>query len=284
MDKSKADQPLDDFFRRKLENATVTPSADGWNRLQAKMQGEQRPAEKTKVNRMGPLWYWSAAAACVLIVLLLTRLGTDKQPDLQLASKVKSAQPKPVEVLDDKGGSSVTLPQFEAVAKNEPPVRRAEATINKLQNVTAPKAAMVRSDQPATHTLAVVEKPAPKVEEGRMLQTGEKDERLANSNQNESTQPLRTKTLETERTLIVSVAEPVFSASLTDVPVVETSSGQGMGSRKIGRMFQQIRRLKNGEGIARVNPDIEYDDESGLLDRLVRTARNKDNHSKSQKQ
>jgi hypothetical protein len=233
---------------------------------------------------MGPLWYWSAAAACVLIVLLLTRLGTDKQPDLQLASKVKSAQPKPVEVLDDKGGRSVTLPQFEAVAKNEPPVRRAEATISKLQNVTAPKPAMVRSDQPATQTLAVVEKPAPIVEEGRMLQTGEKDERLANSNQNESTQPLRTKTLETERTLIVSVAEPVSSASLTDEPVVETSSGQGMGSRKIGRMFQQIRRLKNGEGIARVNPDIEYDDESGLLDRLVRTARNKDNHSKSQKQ
>ncbi|KAB7731659.1 hypothetical protein F5984_05370 [Rudanella paleaurantiibacter] len=286
MDKSRANQPLDDFFRRKLENATVKPSADGWSRLESKMQVSRPLTSETTTSRVRPLWYWSAAAACVLIMFWLRPPIDSKQPDFSIASGRKPAQEVPINTPKPALDRSLAVDKSDAVAgiQNERTVQQSIAPVSESKKVAIPKEPVVSSDQHQSEVVAVVEKPVPTVEEGRVRQIGEKNDHLAYSNQNESPLPVGAKTSETERTLIVSVAEPASRATLIDEPIVETSSSQGMGSRKINRMFQQIRRLKNGEGIARANPDIEYDEESGLLDRLVRTARFKDNHSKSEKQ
>ena len=84
-------EDLDKLFRDKLNQKSVAPSNEAWERLQARLQVPAQEEEKRPV-----MWYYSAAAAITMLVSVgLWTLNQDNNP-LQPAGTVATVQqPKP---------------------------------------------------------------------------------------------------------------------------------------------------------------------------------------------
>jgi len=102
--KKHTEKPLiDELFARKLGNTSLTPSSDGFARLQARM-GQHKPESRMMFWRNPAMQRYMAAAACLLLVCLFGWLywpstGATKQGQSQLATNqpVKLTVKKPVQ-------------------------------------------------------------------------------------------------------------------------------------------------------------------------------------------
>jgi hypothetical protein len=294
MDKPTEHQPLDDFFKRKLNNASVTPRADGWNRLQDKLQHSASPDESNKSRRIGTVWYWaiSTVAACLLIVFIWNRqnqlasqkssgetiaqvkhkiplqskragqknLPTEKTSELQSKDRREQIDDTPISVIDQ-------LPQRSIVAKSSAK-KAGKVEVDKEKQIAEPIIVAQASSQQSQ----LVTRPA----EVKLIEQKSNDKGLP-SEQLE-------KPLNTERTLIVSVAEPEVKVVAESSFQLSKASAETANENRLSRVLRQIKRLKEGETLAKAEANSSIDEESGLFDRLVHTARAKDNQSKAQKQ
>lgn len=306
MDKPTESQPLDDLFRRKLNQASVQPSSDAWNQLQRRIAGQHNVVQDKPTRRIGAVWYWSAsaAAACLLLTLLWSQMGNE--PDVSKQEGVAINQP----VLSQNGlktqkesdrsekDHSVqvgqqSMAQQTQVADNGKlpnqsvgsPTRVASLTravkqerpVLTNRQAAEPKTAIQSQGVEAPLVVKAAERPANKPVDEAFLQ---KEPVVA------ATVPPKAATPKEERTLVVQVAEPKSEMTLvanqpdTDESETEASSGK---VTKLGRVFQQIKRIKDGGLMAKadVSPD-EADDESGFVNRLIRSGRGKDNHLNKQ--
>ncbi len=294
MDKPTEHQPLDNLFRRKLNDASVQPDTEGWARLESRLTGQEVTVEDKPTRRLGAVWYWSAsvAAACLLLAFLWT--GPTKQPtagtgksDLAVIPETsrgttQTPTKRQTPVLSETETDKLAERSSETVDPIiNPQNRQAREAINRPYD----NSAKVLESQAKTEirkselTAKTLDKQAD--ERTIQLELPEKDAVVAN-NAEPATKPALQNT---ERTLIVTVAEPATAETAS--PQTENAlmpREAPVKNARIARVFRQIKRLKDGEALARadINPD-GTDDESGLVSRLVQATRSKENQIKQQK-
>lgn len=296
MDKPTERQPVDDFFRRNLNDASVPPRADGWNRLQSRLLEQQLEVADKPNRRIGAAWYWTAsvAAACLLVVYFWvnSNQSTIAPATPELATTIRSAKKtvlKPEHreeniAANETASAPVTTPT-ESVEPSIKPLRQLvekqpEQSINVHDRLNAEPKTEV--EQPR-----MIAKNSEKQPERVHIQpTPERTNTVASINSEAIGKAAQTGP---ERTLIVSVAEanpnqlPTETVTTQDGSLVVAQEAPVKNTR-IAHVFRQIKRLKDGEALAKadVNSD-EEDDDSGLFNRLVRSARSKENQVKQQK-
>ncbi|ADB41647.1 hypothetical protein [Spirosoma linguale] len=112
--------PVDDLFARKLGNMSLPPSADGFARLQARMN-QQKPEPRLVFWRNPIVQPYMAAAACLALVCLFGWLywpsGPDSKPGHnELAVNKKSAEQKGVQAQHASANQPETKKVVEAPA------------------------------------------------------------------------------------------------------------------------------------------------------------------------
>lgn len=298
MDKPTEHQPLDNLFRHKLNDASVPVSTDVWNKLQDRLAGQAAITEPKPNRRIGAAWYWSvsAAASCLLLAFFWTsqnRQPTPKAGKPDLATTTKTAKQLRQQV-----------PKIEtpALAKNRPD-KLIEPSIDNAEPIGSPRnqesvktpdrlyangSKAVESTQKtkAEQPELIVKTPDKQPDKApvQVVMAPEKTTALNNGDPAAKPTPQNP-----ERTLIVSVAEPVSKPAITETitPQPENSvvpKETPVKNARIARVFRQIKRLKEGETLARADINSnETDDEGGLFNRLVQSTRSKENQSKQQK-
>lgn len=284
MDKPTEPQPLDDLFRGKLNDASVQPSTEGWLRFQSRLTEQPLIVAEKPARRIGLAWYWSAsaAAACLLLVFLWT--GWNGQPisetakrDLVVTTKTGKAitqqpnlnkEPTPLTNENDRIVRRST-------EKTEPVIDQQEQTpqSEKVSNI------LYENGIVGSKTTQKTE-----IEQLKLITKTTKKQ----PNENETQPQLEVPT--TERILIVSVSEPITPGLMPTETAVPQSENSVVGretpvkNARITRVFRQIKRLKEGEVLAKADINAnETDDESGLFNRLIQSTRAKENQTKQQK-
>lgn len=298
MDKQNEHQPLDDLFRRKLSKATVQPGTESWTRLQGRLTGQPLPAAAQPNRRIGAVWYWSAsAAACLLLTFLWANQYSKPtyetgKPDLAATTKTSVESTPPLRqietsVVAENELGKLTKPSIDnAESISNPQNKETVKTPNRLYangpntlesqqkiDVKQPELIVKTTDKQLNKTPDRLESPEWKAT-------------VAINNGDPATKPTPQNT---DRTLIVSVAEPVSELlpTKTVTPQSENSvvpQELPVKNARIARVFRQIKRLKDGEALAKadINPG-EPDEEIGIFNRLIQVTRSKENQSKQQK-
>jgi hypothetical protein len=272
-------QPVDDLFARKLENMSLPPSSDGFARLQARMSGRQ-PEVRTVFWRNPAVQPYIAIAACVLLCLfgwLYLWPGTTTSDKTAVAVNKSAKLPVP----NQRAGQSNTQ-GGEQVAKAQPvlPLNNTEPRTTSLPLSSPSKSAsdnqhLARLDQSstkskpesqslpavgsATHTEQVAEvdlkaSPAESIPEKQVATYLSKPAPVA------------------ERVLIVTIAEPeamvaarqAVTSPTIDKVIVAAASKPEPEAKSTATIWQQVKRLKQGEVFARKESG---DDERGLIGR-----------------
>lgn len=295
MDKPTEHQPLDNFFRRKLTDASLPPGSESWSRLQSRLTEQPLEGVTRPIHWIGVLWYCAASTAASF--LLLAFLWTNEDEKLtrpnagkELADGKKSAkgtvQPRTNRTLEtpapkrsDVATESVGEPK--AIEQGKSQVNRAGQQREYARRSKEGKSEETINVSPQSQIVKVTEKQPEPIQNKPV--GFEKKELASESPRNTTTKPAL---INQERTLIVSVAEPTTEQAVTsEFQRMPSATFQApVKNARIARVFRQIKRLKDGEALARVevNPS-ETDDESGLVSRLVQATRSKENQSKQQK-
>lgn len=281
--------PIDELFARKLGNASLTPSSDGFARLQARM-GQHKPEPKMVFWRNPAMQRYMAAAACLLLVCSFGWLywpstgATEGQNQLATNQPgepiAKKSVPEDVNQLQDNQRPDVAKEENstteintsqESVATNVDKIDRAVSGKNnrgvKKQNLvrlnqTGPVAPMLAQEKPVENKPKVdVASPAP-VASSMQAPV----EQVADAKQTTKPSPV------IERVLVVTIAEPeaLVAARQAVKASVEEKAALAQNEKsekdtKSGSLWQQIKRVKEGEVFAR--QDNTNKDESGLLGR-----------------
>ncbi|TAE30057.1 MAG: hypothetical protein EAZ91_11460 [Cytophagales bacterium] len=304
MDKPTEQQPLDSLFRRKLDEASVQPGADVWDRLSSRLTAAQPLPVEKPTRRLGVFWYGSAvvaAAACLWLVFVWTSpersqvtVATTSGITQTKSSAQKSGEGQQKEQLPlaNQQSDRTQLANSNINAKAKQGNSSEQANRTELQN----RVRLARAEEKAVETQRVspssmgnevLEKPVV-----AQLQTQANSQKIAEPVGQPN--PIATATSksqetinETQRTLIVQVPdihktrhESVMTSEENNL--AHTASVESKET-KLSRAFRQIKRIKEGEVFAKVDNARGDDDESGLFDRLVRSGRAKDNTTKQQK-
>ncbi len=297
MDKPTEHQPLDDLFRRKLNQASVQPGTESWSRLQGRLAGQQSVLAERPSRRIGAIWYGSASAvaACMLLAFLWTNWN-EKSASNNLGNELSAGEkaaktrlqplenrviPSPTGGLNEVSEAVVTQPKTSDSPKNQLKPEKQHSGYAKRFKVEKREGVITVNPQRQI-VKAIEKKTEPTLNKPEVP---EKNELASTSPQNGPTKPAVSNP---ERTLIVSVAEPISEQTLPTVnegqPIKSAVAQTPVKNARIARVFRQIKRLKDGEVLARADVSTnETDDESGLVNRLFQSARSKENQSKQQK-
>ncbi|MCY7359855.1 MAG: hypothetical protein LH609_20875 [Rudanella sp.] len=275
----------------------MQPSTESWSRLQGRLAGQPPVVEDKPSRRIGTIWYGSASAvaACLLLAFLWTNwseklANTNAENELSVGKKsakgttqplnkqaVSSPLSKPNEVFE----AVVTQPKTTDSRKNE--LKPEEQHSEYARQSKVEKSKGISNASPQNQIVKATEKqPEPTLSKPDV---SVKNELASATSQNSTATPASPNP---ERTLIVSVAEPV-----SEQPVIETKEAQPqrkavtetpVKNARIARIFRQIKRLKDGEALAKADVNTnEADEESGLVNRLFQSAQSKENQRKQQK-
>ena len=293
--------PLDDLVARKLDNAVLPTSADGFARLQARMgqsQAEKRPG--FVIWRNPNIQRAMAIAACLLLVCLFGWLylsnGTTermKEPQMAATKTRRSSTNGPATPQND----AVDLPSTERpdnadqLADNQPTeIRATKASIN-----DAPSRANKKADQ-LDHNVNV-STPTPRIElaQNKSAEKTETTPVTSKAPVNRSTvlptptpdQLAVVKPASTERVLIVTIDEPerlVAARQVVKLEVMETALASANKPEKANKpgFWEQVRRVKEGEVFTR--PDDGQAEERGLLNRAFNGLKNSIEKDKTARQ
>ncbi len=286
--------PIDELFARKLENMTLPPRPDGLARLQARM-GQRSET---------PVVFWHnptvqrgmALAACVLLVC---GLGWQYLRHTAPLNKVAVAVNKPVglpgrprigQLQPDQPNSS----RHVDVATSQPSLARQktgsvdskspDVSLNAPNETVNGKSTndnrQIANADRTMHLNAQPHQPMPVI---LPIKTGElaKKETLdpLQKMENASAMPEKQITVASnkpmpaaERVLVVTIAEPealIAARQLTEKAIARTNPAMaaenGPKETKAASLWQQMKRVKQGDIFARKEPDLA--DERGLISR-----------------
>ncbi len=299
-------QPIDDLFARKIGNMSLPPSADGFERLQARM-GQQKPEVRLIFWHNPTVQQYMAAAACLLLVCLFgwlywpsggaveqSQMATNQQ---EVAHPKKSVQPqikqrqnetKPNVETPNSLDQDIYSEQIAVSAKSVEKDKRnngsasrsteSDKAINKTVPTETNKPVLAQTKPIETPTTA--DTPALNTLQGVSRATVEQ---LAENKAITKSIPVA------ERVLVVTIAEPesliaarqTAKASVEDKAVV-TQNEKSEKETKVSGLWQQVKRIKQGDVFAR--QDDMSNDDRGLLGRAYNGLKHSFDKDKSAKQ
>ena len=284
--------PIDNLFARKLSNTSLTPSPDGYERLRKRMNQDQ--PESRIVFWRDPAVQPYMAAASVLIVCLFGWLYwqydaptvSEKSPSL-----ARHTQPeRPQESV--KGQPGQTTPS----GLNRQPTSEQVATTENTSEETRLKVHPANKHKSDPQTLVASTADKPVLAQAEKNQVDLESIQLPTSPQADysAAQPMAVNTVPVnpnptaERVLIVTIEEPtaLIAARQTAQKLAEEKTNlanddQANKDTK-GGVWQQVRRFKEGELLARHNDNNT--DERGLLDRAYNSLKHSFDKNKPAKQ
>lgn len=303
MKKTTEKPPIDDLFARKLGNMSLSPSPDGFERLQARM-GQKKPEANVVFWRNPATYGYVAAAACVAVVFLfgwqywpsgnttrtdknevaITSSGqqrseknaqepTKPQTEQQIPQKIDSNQNIADQAIEEDRVAAITKgPAHRRFDSSEKQSKTIHDLTSKNPGVTTdlPTVAQVTQETktPDVAPIAPLATPTTTIEQPVVVV-------------NKPSHP-------SERVLEVTIAEPealvaarqIAKASTEEKPVV-ASSDKHEKETKAGNLWQQVKRFKQGEVFARGE---NTDNERSLLGRAYNGLRHTLDKDKAAKQ
>lgn len=298
-------QPIDDLFARKLENMTLPPTADAFDRLQARIR-QNKPEVRVVFWRNPGIQRYMAAAACLFLAFVFgwlfwpsnTRIAPDQTqiatsqnstirfnkasngiPDHKM-KKTGSDNVAPVDINQEqlahvqeksKGYKTDAYP-------TKQPVKINNAMVDQHQSVESGHSEVVVAQIKIVGSKTSPESvPAINVTPSAPDQVAVIDNKAAPA-------PVIT----TERVLVVTIDEPAtlvaarqaVRASIDEKAAVDVSD-KAEKEPKHG-LWQQVKRIKQGELFAR--RDNADNDERGLLSRAYSGLKHSLDKDKSTKQ
>ncbi|GAB4035535.1 hypothetical protein [Spirosoma gilvum] len=313
MKKQSEKQPIDDLFARKLGNMSLPPSADGFERLQARM-GQRKPETRVVFWHNPTIQRSMAAAACLVLVGLFGWLykpsdtqttgaenqvatntthkqtgGQKAKPKTETTEKVKEVQ----SISEDIKATGLTpSDQGEQLAIAEKPTAQVKPTNHPVLPSTGSHKSVTEPIQPATHGSVLAQ--------NKPVETLEKQDGGINtsptvtatiSEQVAEVKPTTKPVAPAERVLVVTIAEPealvaarqAVKASTEEKPAVAVAEKQEKEPKTTG-LWQQVKRFKEGELFARRDNDNTTNEDRGLLGRAYSGLKHSLDKDKSSKQ
>ncbi|MFD2938071.1 hypothetical protein [Spirosoma flavum] len=296
--------PIDDLFARKLGNMSLPPSADGFERLQARM-GQQKPDMQVVFWRNPAMPRYIAAAACLLVVCLFGWLywptdGTIEPSQEQVAanqpviSSPKKSARKQLDQQQNKVAPDIKMPALSGQEVNSDQVAITDKSSGRNKSYTGLASRPLASeetiktvaDEPvlAQTNPTKVETKTNTLLPGIVTPTGQ-----ATTEQVAETKTIAKSLPATERVLVVTIAEPqaLIAARQAARASVEESAIVAQSDKleketKAGGLWQQVKRIKQGEIFAR--QDNAGNDDRGLLGRAYNGLKHSLDKDKSVKQ
>lgn len=284
--------PIDDLFARKLSHASLPPSADSFERLQARM-GQRRGEPRMVVWRNPNVQRFIAAAACLLLVCLFgwLYLSGDQEGGMdspQVADKKFAPSASPIDrptvptsplttnVAQNNKTDNITaehpvsqLPTADQLATAGKTKRLADKLdpISNRSDKLARRAPKAPVEIPTEDMVAQIKPVEPKTDnvvtpKAPSSETPATPERAVN--QQVMPAPVA------ERVLVVTIAEPerlVAARQTAKTAVNEPTAAvleKPQKETKSHGFWEQVRRVKQGEVFARRDA---ADDERGLIGR-----------------
>lgn len=297
MNKTNERQPLDDFFWRKLNDASVPPSADAWTHLQGRLSAKKSTVTDKPDRRIGATWYWAAsmAAACLLVVYIGVNYSQSTlvimTPDL--ATTIRPG--KPITPRSNRSGESLAASETETSAPVIPLTNKSEQIVKSLKPSfeKQPEQGQKSVDRLVAEPKVEIEQPglvtknSEKQPEKIQVQPAPERTSVVAATNGEIT--AKASQISQERILIVSVVEATSNQELAETLTtkddnLDVAQEAPTKNTRFAQVVRQIKRLKDGEALAKAEvSSSEDDDEIGLFNRLVRSARSKENQDKQQK-
>ena len=309
MKKHTEKQPIDDLFARKLGNMSLPPSPDGFERLQARM-GQGKQEARVVFWRNPAMQRYMAAAACLLLVCLFGWLYwpadskviqgeqvATNQSSILLPTKKKTIErqvDQPSErstlktITPDLINQEVNKEQLAEVSKPAEVNRRnrvvALPTINRPQ-MTIVNTLPVTNEAVLAQATTVDPKTKPEVMTPDVIMPTAKPASEQVADNKLVTKPTQV----AERVLVVTIAEPealvaarqAAKVAVEEKPVVAANE-KPVKESKVGGLWQQVKRIKQGELFAR--QDNGNNDDRGLLGRAYSGLKHSLDKDKSAKQ
>ena len=305
--KKHIEKPLiDDLFARKLGNMSMPPSADGFERLQARM-GQQRPEVRIVFWRNPTIQRYAAAAACLLLVCLLgwrywpsgetvdqasESIAANQQPvpPLQKTTRKQSNQQQnksiPDAVMPTQSGRDANSQQVAVTTKAAGEIKRNSGLVSRSSKINK----MGKAISPAISEPIVAQTKPNEIKPNTDVSTINSVapanqatiEQLADNKAPNKPNPVA------ERVLVVTIEEPqaLVAARQAAKPAVETSimAKNDMLEKEIkaGSLWQQVKRIKQGDVFAR--QDNGNNDDRGLLSRAYNGIKHSFEKDKAAKQ
>ena len=305
-------QPIDDLFARKLGDMSLKPSADGFERLQARMN-QNKPEAHVVFWRNPAMQRYMAVAACLILVCLFGWLYQTRNEGVKTSDRVASNQLSHPQAKHQasRGQSSDQSIDSNASKKTEertiaPTPIEESLTREELAYSTDTKAIGTSSNKTLpTHrqpkmvsgvdvqevtdkTVLAHTKPADSPQKNEVpvvagnQTSATPTERLADN----ATKPV----IPSERVLVVTIGEPESLVAARQVAkeatpdkAVATTYDKPESEGKSGGLWQQVKRIKQGEIFAR-RDNTNGDDERGLLGRAYNGLKHNLDKDKSAKQ
>lgn len=231
--------PIDDLFGRKLQHASLKPSADAWNRLQERQGTQKRPFA---------VWWYSSVAACLLLLGLAAWFGYQTSIDLPQTPALAKVQRKLAPQIKYNVPAEKTDRAVERVSV-EPNVIALDRKKDKTHTtVTTPSESVPVMKE--SIEIAKAEPEIPKKAEGI---ANKESELIAKGNLASDKDISPTRPSAEERTLIVQLAPP-HEVSTQPISKAESQSditdqGPKKKRTKVGRILKQLNKLREGEPI-----------------------------------
>ncbi|MFD2572271.1 hypothetical protein ACFSUS_16640 [Spirosoma soli] len=302
MKKHTEKRPIDDLFAKRLSNMSLPPSSDGFERLQARM-GQRKPEAKVILWR-NPVVQKYTAAACVVLVCGLGwqywPSGSKVSSGQQSVAYSKKMEPKVQRSTEGENISGQTLSNTEATpsVQNEATPGAEDIKADQEKLAQSHIAQHQRTKQPNTleqskkgAIMTSVNEPAQK----RILEEVKTQvEVVAANTAPESVTPAAEQIANNtqkpaERILVVTIPEPealvaarqAAKASITDQKPVLVVADKLEKETKAATLWQQVKRIKQGDVLARRDNN---DEERSLLGRAYNGIKHNLDKDKSAKQ
>ncbi len=246
---------VDKLFRDKLQNRSVAPSNEAWERLQARMQPPAPQLERKPVA----MWYYSAAAAVTLLLGVGFWTLKDEINFSQPQTTIATAKPSTKQTGTLSGANAeqtATYPAQPATnTKGEQPEMAAPAPVTEEGNQLL---AMGRKNNSQTQATSQPAGASGTVDKGNTEITPTTVKFTPAPEMVATVAPTKVETVETstlsaaqplEVTVILSNAEPVALAQAAPAVDAESDNAPNTG-RVLKGILKQVKNLKDGEKIS----------------------------------
>lgn len=232
-------QPIDDLFRRKLHDTEIAPSNTAWATLQSR-QGKLRTI---------PLWTYMAVAASLVLIgsfSWFALLPQDEVESRTLAAKsVKPLQELVAPRREEKLAVNNTQDAQRSRLEQEMPVRQAKKeVVSRKDNISG----TVISENQAT----VAQQPTLRTDKIDEDKSGPGEKLVERASVKSVVTDIHNETVlaSTERTLVVSIAQPTQSVSRPITSEIGTIADSASGKTVFGNLLRKVKKLKDGEVFA----------------------------------
>lgn len=284
MKKQEENQPIDDLFARKLGNASLSPSPDGFERLQARMSKAQ-PEARVVIWRNPAMQRYMAIAACLLLVCLFGWLYQRSDSEfVTRGESVANSVNKPQKPVTDQVENPVNESTMDKKLSGPPiQVENHLATLNKPVKVVQKNKMSANSPGPlgksdnrdisvSENDSPVLAKISPREDKTETANTTLPEVKINNSvgtNTERLTENTVKSAVPVERVLTVTIEEPASLVAARQIAKKEANAIAVLDEKPEkeakGNLWQQVRRIKQGEVFAR--RDNPNNDDKGLLER-----------------